>query len=199
MTRLLVRRLALAVVVALLLAGCGGAPTTPDGAHRSERPTPSAAPTASALPAPSVPATCHLGADTRPDPACTPGTTNPAVTQTTIGQTICTPGWTSTVRPPTSYTGPLKARQIAAYSYTDTDPAGYEEDHLIPLELGGAPADPRNLWPEPHAGGRGSTVKDSAENTLRGKVCIGAVTLDDAQRQILADWGPAVGSPYPHP
>ena len=42
----------------------------------------------------------------------------------------------------------LKRRQIAAYGYTDTDPRDYEEDHLIPLELGGAPGDPRNLWPQ---------------------------------------------------
>ena len=27
----------------------------------------------------------------------------------------------------------------------------YEYDHLVPLELGGAPNDPRNLWPEPGA------------------------------------------------
>ena len=29
-------------------------------------------------------------------------------------------------------------------------PSDYQEDHLISLELGGNPTDPRNLWPEPY-------------------------------------------------
>ena len=34
--------------------------------------------------------------------------------------------------------------------YADTNPiSDYEEDHLIPLELGGSPTSPLNLWPEP--------------------------------------------------
>src|SRR5215813_12092648 len=112
--------------------------------------------------------TCHIrGA--LPDPTCQPGATNPGVTQSTIGQTICVSGWTATVRPPTSYTNPLKVQQIAQYSYSDTNTADYEEDHLIPLELGGAPRDTRNLWPEPRNGPSGTTAgsKDSVENRLK--------------------------------
>jgi hypothetical protein len=46
--------------------------------------------------------------------------------------------------------------------------ACYEEDHLIPLEDGGGPTDPRNLWPEPyntHMGGviMGACQKDVVE------------------------------------
>src|SRR5438270_13269006 len=41
---------------------------------------------------------CHQqGAD--PDPGCTPGALNPAVTQATIHQTICVSGYTKTIRP----------------------------------------------------------------------------------------------------
>jgi hypothetical protein len=140
--------------------------------------------------------TCHVSADARPDRACTPGAFNPDVTQATIATTICTPGWTTTVRPPVSYTGPLKRRQIAAYGYVDTNPAHYEEDHLVPLELGGAPRDPRNLWPEPHAAtnSRGSYTKDRQENTLRVRICNGSLTLQAARAKILADWGPAPAS-----
>ena len=75
--------------------------------------------------------------------------TNPDVTQDTIDSTICVSGWTATVRPPASYTTALKIQQIADYGYTDTSTADYEEDHFIPLELGGSPTDPGNLWPEP--------------------------------------------------
>jgi hypothetical protein len=130
-----------------------------------------------------------------PDPSCQPGAMNPDVTQATIGATICVPGWTSTVRPPASYTGALKARQIGEYGYRDTDAAHYEEDHLIPLELGGATRDPRNLWPEPRyeAGGRTAGDKDTVENALKRSVCAGAMTLATARDIMAADWrrGPA--------
>ena len=123
-----------------------------------------------------------------PDPSCTPGATNPDVTQDTIDQTICVSGWTSTVRPPASYTNALKVNQIAEYGYSDTSTADYEEDHLIPLELGGAPRDPNNLWPEPRYGSRTATNKDSVENALKKAVCDGQVNLVDAQNAIAADW-----------
>jgi hypothetical protein len=133
-----------------------------------------------------------------PDPSCQPGAVNPDVTQETIGSTICVPRWTSTVRPPTSYTNALKVRQIGEYGYADTRTADYEEDHLVPLELGGAPHDPRNLWPEPRyeAGGRTAGDKDSVENALRKKVCAGVLTLAAARDIMATDWrqglGPAV-------
>jgi hypothetical protein len=82
-----------------------------------------------------------------PDPQRTPGAVNPEVTQGAIDRTICVRGWTRTVRPPQNYTYALKRQQIAGYA--DRRAADYEEDHLIPLSLGGAPYDPRNLWPEP--------------------------------------------------
>ncbi|MQS11746.1 hypothetical protein F7Q99_05440 [Streptomyces kaniharaensis] len=127
-----------------------------------------------------------------PDPSCTPGAYNPAVTQATIRKTICVPGWTATVRPPVSYTNPLKVQQIARYGFADTDPADYEEDHLVPLELGGAPRDPRNLWPEPRYGNQPAQSKDTVENRLKKAVCGGQVGLDAARRAIATDWTTAL-------
>lgn len=119
-----------------------------------------------------------------PDPGCTPGVTNPAVNQADIASTICASGWTSTVRPPESYTEPLKIQQMGAYG--DTGPvSSYEEDHLIPLELGGSPADPHNLWPEP---GSTPNPKDKVENAARRSVCDGTMALAVAQRSIAANW-----------
>lgn len=125
-----------------------------------------------------------------PNPSLTPGAINPAVTQATIGDTICIPGWTRTVRPPERYTEELKRRQIAEYGYADRWLGDYEEDHLIPLELGGAPSDPRNLWPEPHRaeGGWGSRRKDYLENLLKRLVCAGQLPLDTARRAIAENW-----------
>src|SRR5258708_214889 len=83
------------------------------------------------------------GALPDPSPLCTPGAINAAVTQATIGRTICVRGWTATIRPPVSYTSALKRKQMTAYAASGTT-GQYEEDHLISLELGGAPRDPRN-------------------------------------------------------
>jgi hypothetical protein len=124
----------------------------------------------------------------------TPGATNPAVTQATIGNTICVSGWTATIRPPSSYTTALKRTQIVAYGYTDTNLAAYEEDHLISLEIGGAPKDPANLWPEPYTVSLpdgtpvGARVKDQLENKLKSLVCSRSITLATAQRLIATDW-----------
>ncbi|MSY59140.1 MAG: hypothetical protein F2663_01665 [Actinobacteria bacterium] len=121
-------------------------------------------------------------ASVRADPVRTPGALNPDVMQASIGETICVRGWTATVRPPTSYTSELKRQQMVEYGETGP-PSAYQEDHLISLELGGAPADPRNLWPEPYP--RASTV-DQIENALNDKVCSGQLSLADAQRQEAA-------------
>ncbi|WP_042364299.1 hypothetical protein [Streptacidiphilus neutrinimicus] len=143
-------------------------------------------------------ATCSQAYLPLPDPSCTPGATNPDVTQATIGSTICVSGWTATIRPSTSYTNALKKQQIAEYGYSDTSMADYEEDHFIPLELGGDPRDPNNLWPEPRyaTGGTSETSfsKDSVETRLKTAVCHGTVSLAAAQDAIATDWTTALQS-----
>jgi hypothetical protein len=111
--------------------------------------------------------------------AHTPGVVNPGVTQTNLRGTVCKHGWTRTIRPPTSYTNALKLQQLRAYGLRGP-PSAYQEDHLISLELGGNPTDPRNLWPEPYP--RASRV-DQIENELNRRVCTGQLTLAAAQRK----------------
>jgi hypothetical protein len=123
-----------------------------------------------------------------PDPTRTPGWTNPNVTQSNIRSTICRSGWTDTIRPPTSYTNALKTRQIQEYGFGDSSLASYEEDHLISLQLGGHPTEPRNLWPQPYAGVCGARVKDVIETKLKRLVCAGQVTLAEAQQWIAQNW-----------
>ena len=110
----------------------------------------------------------------------TPGAFNPAVRQATIRVTICVSGWTATVRPSSSYTGRLKLTQMLQYGERGS-PSSYEEDHLVPLELGGAPSSPLNLWPEPRP--RASAV-DTIENRLHREVCAGTATLAAARAEI---------------
>jgi hypothetical protein len=122
------------------------------------------------------------GPELSPDRASwtlTPGLLNPDVTQATIAATICTSGWTRTIRPPTSYTNELKRKQMREYRRSG-DVTDYQEDHLISLELGGHPTDPRNLWPQPYP--RASEV-DRSENELNDAVCSGDLSLAEAQRR----------------
>jgi hypothetical protein len=122
---------------------------------------------------------------------------DPRVTQANIGSTICTRGYTTTVRPPVSYTEGLKRRQMVAYDRKGPI-SSYEEDHLIPLEIGGDPTDPHNLWPEPRAGapestpGRTASDKDLVENAAHAAVCTHQMALGEAQRAMASDW-PALG------
>ncbi|MGZ2749904.1 hypothetical protein [Burkholderia stagnalis] len=129
-------------------------------------------------------------AQAMPDAHMTPGALNPEVTQANIHSTICVKGYTRTIRPDEQYTERLKREQIAAYGYSDRRLRDYEEDHLVSLELGGSPTDPRNLWPQPHhvMGGWGSYAKDRLENELNHLVCRGKLPLADAQSMIARDW-----------
>jgi hypothetical protein len=125
-----------------------------------------------------------------PNPLLTPGLLNPAVTQANIHSNICIVGWTATVRPPVSYTNQLKYNQLhSGYNLNgDTNMKDYEEDHQVPLEVGGNPTDPKNLWPEPHNIKYGSYVKDQLENQMHHLVCTGAISLKTAQSAFLGNW-----------
>jgi hypothetical protein len=110
----------------------------------------------------------------------TPGVVNPDVTQSSIAETICRRGWTRTIRPPVDYTNELKLEQMKTYRRTGS-PSDYQEDHLISLELGGHPTDPRNLWPEPEPQ---ALEVDQIENELNDAICAGQITLAEGQRRI---------------
>jgi len=167
-----------------------------------------------------------------PDPVRSPGAANPAITQQNIGSTICNPHWsTKSIRPPSAYTSKLKRKQLREYGDTvhqtraelinpntgkvDTtrcvahsdNMACYEEDHLISLEDGGDPTDPRNLWPEPYNTRVGGTImgahqKDVVEGFIHDEVCFDiphskkssyvpattSVTLKRGQEILAGDW-----------
>jgi hypothetical protein len=134
----------------------------------------------------SIPASC-TSVNGLPDSKCTPGAIDPNVTQENIADTICVPGYTQTVRPPVSYTEPLKIKLMQFYGFSDSL-SNYELDHLIPLEIGGAPSDVKNLWPEARYGEPNSLEKDGIENYLHDQVCSGAMSLSAAQKEIATNW-----------
>jgi hypothetical protein len=110
---------------------------------------------------------------------------NPDVTQATITETICTAGWTRTVRPYVATMKKIKAEMLAAVGETIDHRNRYELDHVVPLALGGAPIDRRNLALQPIGEAR---EKDAVEVCLSSLVCQGKVALDDAQSAIFEDW-----------
>lgn len=145
-------------------------------------------------PTPATPLVVHSG---QPSPARSSPTKlgavptellNPDVTQKTLSTTICVAGWTTTVRPPASYTTGLKREQLATLGASDQLLPDYEEDHWVPLELGGSPRYPGNLWPEPWPDAR---RKDTVENQTHRAVCSGAMTLREGQWKMYHDWAPA--------
>lgn len=168
---------------ALLLAACSA---TPQVVGAPSPPTTTTPP----IPVTAAPTTgaCHEVAGL-PDHACTPGATNPAVTPANLAGTVCKSGWTATVRPPASYTDALKRQQMAAYGFPPgTALSTVEEDHLVPLEVGGSPTSPLNLWPEPWDGARGAHAKDAIENRAHRDLCDGRITLVQAQAVFLGDF-----------
>ena len=64
---------------------------------------------------------------------------------------------------------------------------GYEIDHLVSLELGGA-NDGRNLWPQSYCGENNAHKKDKLENELHRQICLGKMNIIDAQMCIKTDW-----------
>lgn len=175
----------------------------------------------------------HVGpTDIYPDSAMTPGAANPDITQENIQDNICNPRWsTKLIRPPSSYTSRLKRKQLRQYGGTvhqtradlinpitgkldvtrcvahSDNTACYEEDHLISLENGGDPTDPRNLWPERYntlvAGTiMGARQKDVVEGFVHDEICYDiprsrrnsyipattSITLKRGQQILAGDW-----------
>ncbi|MEU2869435.1 hypothetical protein ABZ769_09535 [Streptomyces olivoreticuli] len=146
------------------------------------------------------PGTCHYqytaNKQPLPDSKCTPGATNPKVTQATLKTTICSSGYTKGIRPPVNITGREKTANAASYGYKGSL-RDYEYDHLISLQLGGDPNDPRNLWVEPpspgHKEGAGpNNPKDVVETKLKNAICSGKTDLVKAQQAIAHDWTTAL-------
>jgi len=123
-----------------------------------------------------------------PNHTRTPGVTNPDVGQENIHQTICVSGWTTTIRPPSSFTNNLKKQQIREYRYKEKRLVEYEEDHLISLQLGGHPTDPKNLWPQPYRITCSARINDALETELKRMVCDGQIALREAQHAIATNW-----------
>jgi hypothetical protein len=123
-----------------------------------------------------------------PDNRLTTGYYNPDVTQENIHSTVCVKGYSKAIRPPSYFTNKLKKRQLAEYGYADTNPQHYDEDHLIPLSIGGSPDHPKNLWPQPRFSEWNAEKKDRLEFKIYRLVCEGKVPLNEARQAMAENW-----------
>jgi hypothetical protein len=202
------RRLAPVLALAVL-AGCTSAVTsTLPGTTFT--PTPTSAPPSSPAPLKQIhdpgqvtysvtyrAGTCHTRDDGQlPDATCTPGSTDPEVTQADLSSTICVPkqekdgkteyvlsaAWNN-ARPPAAQTDQARDNVIEP-AYSQAPGTAGEVDHLVAREIGGS-NDITNLWLE---AGKIPNSKDSTESLLHSAVCSGKVTLVAAQEAMAANW-----------
>jgi hypothetical protein len=179
--------LAILALTAGALAGCGksGEQTTapPDPGLSAPVASPIAEDKNFSTPAPN---TCKLrqsNGQFLPDPQCTPGAIDPAVTPANLTDTICKPGWREKAYPEAQVDSRMKADSALSYGLSPDFDGEY--DHLISRMLGGSSVDPRNRWPQPAAK---PNRKDRIEIALHEGVCKGMVSLVTAQRALATDW-----------
>jgi hypothetical protein len=123
-----------------------------------------------------------------PDRTLTPGSINTAISEQRYRAQCHAKGWTRQYRPSVTFTNSLKKLQMKEYGYPLADIRDYEEDHLVPLCLAGAPQNPANLWPQPRSGEWNADRRDKLEAKLCHLTCDGEVPLTEAQQEITTDW-----------
>lgn len=146
-----------------------------------------------------APGSCHYrhtgNGEVLPDPHCTPGAIDTAVTQSNIRQTICREGgYSDSVRPPLELTEPLKYKMLAAYGVPASKIGDYELDHLVPENTGGS-SSTYNLWPEPNNDARRyprseyvANDKDEIEHRVWEGVCDHQHHLRRIQKLMATNW-----------
>ena len=110
---------------------------------------------------------------------------NPDVSQSTIQQTICVKGYSSTVRPSTTYTNPIKFRLMRQDGIPQSDKSEWALDHRIPISLGGHPRKLENLQ---LLTAKENSRKSRIEVKLLCYVCVGQIPLSQAQQEIAGGW-----------
>ncbi|MEC5406177.1 hypothetical protein VOM14_11515 [Paraburkholderia sp. MPAMCS5] len=110
------------------------------------------------------------------------------VTQQSIGETICRPGYASAVSPPLDKLMAHKDRMLAERGLDADDGVDFALDRRVPVVLGGSPDAPSNLRLLPWAGRQGERRKARVAVMLKRCVCEGKLSLGQAQAAIVGDW-----------
>ena len=119
-----------------------------------------------------------------PNPALTPGSV-----ASTDAHEICQRGYATEHRVWPYPEG--KRNTLARYGIPERYARFYQDDDLIPLEVGGNNGDANNHWAEPRGQAR---IKDRDEDEMHAEVCSGQITPEQAQEYFRFN-GWATGSP----
>jgi hypothetical protein len=110
------------------------------------------------------------------------------VTQQSVRDTICRPGYAEAVAPPFDELMAHKDRMLAERGMDAEDGFSLALDRRVPIVLGGSPDAPANLDLLPWAGKRGERRKARAAVMLKRCVCEGKLSLAHAQAVIVGNW-----------
>jgi hypothetical protein len=110
------------------------------------------------------------------------------VTQKSVADTICKPGYADTVSPPVDEMMAHKNRLLAERGIDADDSTEYALDRRVPIVLGGSPDAPDNFDLLPWGGHRGERRKELLTAKLKRCVCAGKMSLSAAQAAIAGDW-----------
>jgi hypothetical protein len=113
---------------------------------------------------------------------------DPRVTQATIVDTICVPGYADRVSPTFEVQMRQKDRLLKQRGIGATEGSDYALDHRMPVLLGGLPSAAINLDLRPWDGRAGQRRKERLAVFLKRCVCTGDLTLAQAQSSISGDW-----------
>ncbi len=123
-----------------------------------------------------------------PDDKVTPGQANPKVTQRNIRRTVCSPRWVKSQQPSARFIATAKSAQLQSVNYSIKDPARYELDYRIPIEVGGHPRAAANIWAQPLGTEWNALAKNKLDTYMAREVCAGRMKLADAQAAYQRDW-----------
>jgi len=110
------------------------------------------------------------------------------VTQQSVAETICRPGYADAVSPSLDEVMAHKDRLLAARGIDPDNGADYALDRRVPVVLGGSPDAPENFDLLPWAGRGGERRKTLLATRLKRCVCAGRISLADAQSTIAGNW-----------
>jgi hypothetical protein len=119
------------------------------------------------------------------DPDCAPGELDPAVTANTA-KTICSQAWVATankLQPPATTLEKL----LIEYQLPG-NPATYALARVIPVEDGGSPTSPQNLFPLPLNGYGGRQTQTLVADQLHNEICSHKITAAQAAKALEGDW-----------
>ncbi|WP_407670057.1 hypothetical protein [Paraburkholderia oxyphila] len=110
------------------------------------------------------------------------------VTQESVAETICRPGYADTVAPPFDEAMAQKDRLLAARGIDSGDGVAYALDRRVPILLGGSPDAAANFDLLPWGGHAGERRKSLLTVRLKRCVCAGRISLAHAQAAITGNW-----------